>query len=65
MGTLFGKPEKHHGKGHSSPNGNNNANQAARVTDKDRAILDLKNARDRLKRYRKKVSLAIFTNVSL
>ena len=55
MGTLFGKPEKHHGKGHTPPNGNASTNQAAKVTDKDRAVLDLKNARDRLKRYRKKI----------
>jgi hypothetical protein len=61
MGTLFGKPEKHHGKGHSPPNGHAGANQAAKVTDKDRAILDLKNARDRLKRYRKKVSPMVCT----
>lgn len=51
MGSLFGKPEKTGKQGHSI---NAKAN-GGQVTDKDRAVLDLKNARDKLKRYRKKV----------
>ncbi len=52
MGSLFGKPEK---TNHSNqPQKSTNPQQ--KVTEKDRAVLDLKNARDRLKRYRKKVN---------
>jgi charged multivesicular body protein 6 len=48
MGSVFGK-------GGNSNNKKNEINHNADVTDKDRAILELKNARDRLKKYRKKL----------
>ena len=59
MGSLFGKPEKSKSTDKSKPvpvtrPGNE-------VNDKDKAILDLKNARDRLKKYKKKVC---FTTIS-
>ena len=47
MGNLFGKPQR---QTQLPPN-----NNAGAITEKDRAILDLKNARDRLKKYQKKV----------
>lgn len=48
MGGLFSKEK-------NSKNSNSSVNQNSKVTDKDKAVLDLKNARDRLKKYRKKV----------
>lgn len=54
MGSLFSK------KASSSSENQNQTNQRAnraQVSDKDRAILDLKNARDKLKKYRKKLDL--------
>lgn len=50
MGNLFGSPKKSTHKSEESQR------PKASVTSKDKAILDLKNARDRLKKYRKKVS---------
>ena len=52
MGGLFSKSPKS-----TSKHAGNDAQKysEAGVTEKDRAILDLKNARDRLKKYRKKV----------
>jgi hypothetical protein len=47
MGTLFSRTKKR---------SKNNTN-ADNITEKDRAILDLKTARDKLKKYRKKVTL--------
>jgi hypothetical protein len=49
MGNLFGKSH--------APTAAPKAQEkpGSVVTDKDRAVLDLKNARDRLKKYRKKV----------
>ena len=49
MGSVFGKA-----KGNSKKNGVKGG-QKTDITDKDRAVLELKNARDRLKKYRKKV----------
>jgi hypothetical protein len=40
---------------HQSPNKRPAASSAVRVTEVDRAVLDLKNARDRLRRYRAKL----------
>ena len=62
MGNLFGQPQPKSTKPKSNnPNvgggkgGNAPANPQANITSKDRAILDLKNARDRLKKFKKKV----------
>lgn len=49
MGSVFGKA-----KGNSKKNGVKGG-QKTDITDKDRAVLELKNARDRLKKYRKKL----------
>lgn len=49
MGSIFGKPLP-------PPEPKAQPKPGSTVTDKDRAILDLKNARDRLKKYRKKVT---------
>lgn len=54
MGSLLGKPEKKSGGKRASSSGDQPKEKAG-VTSKDRAVLDLKNARDRLKKYRKKV----------
>ena len=47
MGILFSSSKKNAKKNHNSDD---------IITAKDRAILDLKNARDKLKKFRKKVS---------
>jgi charged multivesicular body protein 6 len=46
MGNLFGKHQAHPRRVAAPP--------AAEVTDHDRAVLDLKNTRDKLSRHRKK-----------
>jgi hypothetical protein len=57
MGGLFSKGTKdsHPGKSKSKTSESGESS----ITDKDRAVLDLKNARDRLKKYRKKVHLLL------
>ena len=57
MGSLFSSESKKNSNKLKSTS--SKAKAAASVTDKDRAILDLKNARDRLKKYRKKVCMAL------
>lgn len=52
MGSLFSKSNK---KSASNANGKRTNNDAS-ITSKDKAILELKNARDRLKKYRTRVS---------
>ena len=54
MGALFSS-------GCTSPKAqrSDSVRKSDQITDKDRAILDLKNARDRLKRYRKKVGCGV------
>ena len=54
MGSLFSSKQDNKNK---RKNDTNNG-----VTEKDRAILDLKNARDKLKRYRKKVKITYHLN---
>ena len=55
MGSLFGKPHKP-----TKTNETKTVDNRNKVDDKDRAILELKNARDRLKKYKKKVINYIF-----
>lgn len=50
MGSLFSSKQDNKNKRKNDRNDG--------VTEKDRAILDLKNARDKLKRYRKKVKIS-------
>ena len=57
MGQLFGKNNSHGQNGSNGSNGtisigNNSKQKHAEITDKDRAVLDLKNARDKLRRFR-------------
>ena len=55
MGTIFGKKGKNPGA-RADPNHVRSGNgERAKVTDKDRAILELKNVRDKLKRFRQKL----------
>ncbi len=56
MGGLFGK-NKAPGEGGSASSGQLGPSSAgAQVTSKDRAVLELKVARDKLKKYQKKVN---------
>lgn len=58
MGAIFGKQEKRsnsNSKASKPAQASQPAAAASQVSDKDRAILDLKNARDRLKKFKKKV----------
>lgn len=48
MGAIFSHHHRHHNKKKPPPK--------VHVTDHDRAVLDLKTAKDRLKRYQVKVS---------
>lgn len=51
MGALFAKEPKKPDQPEKKA--------AANVSEKDRAVLDLKNARDRLKKLKKKVHMAV------
>ncbi len=75
MGSLFssdkGKGSSSGGKGgngkaaSASTANNKNTNPQSQVTSKDRAILDLKNAKDRLKKFKKKVVTRVFSFVCI
>jgi len=58
MGSLFSK-QKSPEKAKKRLNGDDE------VSDKDRAVLELKNARDRLKKYHKQVSVNIDSQVAI
>ncbi len=58
MGSLFGKPER-------KPESVVVRKPKTEITEKDRAILDLKNARDKIKKYRKKVCSEFNTAIIL
>jgi hypothetical protein len=51
MGSLFSKSHEHD----SNKKKQKNVDKPPAVTSKDRAVLDLKNAKDRLKKFKKKV----------
>jgi hypothetical protein len=55
MGSLFGKPSGQ-GKSGSSASSKGGAKKNA-ITEKDRAILDLKIARDKLTKYQKRIQI--------
>lgn len=56
MGSIFGKHENKNANNSKASRPAQPAPASNQVNDKDRAILDLKNARDRLKKFKKKVS---------
>ena len=72
MGSLFSS-DKGKGSSNGSKGGNGkaasasnkNTNPQSQVTSKDRAILDLKNAKDRLKKFKKKVVTRVFSFVCI
>ena len=60
MGSLFSHESKTKKRNHSHNHQLNGNNRPVRkddeITEKDRAVLDLKNSKDRLKKYKKKVN---------
>jgi hypothetical protein len=55
MGSLFGKPAK--SSASAGAGGSKSGSKKNAITDKDRAILDLKIARDKLTKYQKRVNI--------
>jgi hypothetical protein len=56
MGSLFSSEKKKTSGTSSQSSSNNNVKRTDQeVTSKDRAVLDLKNSKDRLKKFKKKV----------
>lgn len=55
MGQLFGKPKARNDSSNPVTRTREHQRKEQQVSDKDKAVLDLKNARDRLKKYRKKL----------
>jgi hypothetical protein len=61
MGSLFSSGKSPKGS-HSNSGTSRPPRKDEEITSKDRAILDLKNSKDRLKKYRKKVSIHNLTS---